>query len=77
MTTWRIGFDETGSFDHLDQNDGSFVCAVVTKSKNSELLDNFVRVCKKWYRGVDCTKREAVLEKFHGCMQGRQRNGVL
>ena len=77
MTTWRIGFDETGSFDHLDQNDGSFVCAVVTKSKNSELLDNFVRVCKKWYSGVDCTKREAVLEKFHGCMQGRQRNGVL
>ena len=77
MAIWRIGFDETGSFDHLDQNDGSFVCAVVTKNRNSELLENFIRVCKKWYGGVDCAKREAVLEKFHGCTQGCRRNDVL
>ena len=77
MAIWRIGFDETGSFNHLDPDDESFVCAVVTKKKNTELLENFVRVCKKWYKGVDYNKKEAVLEKFHGCMQGRDRNSIL
>ena len=47
MAVWRIGFDESGSFNHLNENDNSYVCAVVTRKKNTELNKIFANVYQK------------------------------
>ena len=66
MATWRIGFDESGSFNHLNENDNSYVCAVVTQKKNAELNKIFANVYQKQRLGnsKNITKTDFVLAKL-------------
>lgn len=79
MNNWYIGIDETGSFNHLDPNDGSNVSAVVTKKSPEELFKIFHAIAREKYRfnkklqmngnQVKPESKELVLGKFHGCEQ--------
>lgn len=79
MAVWRIGFDESGSFNHLNENDNSYVCAVVTRKKNTELNKIFANVYQKQRLGSikNIAKSDFVLAKFHGSEQGARRKTIL
>lgn len=79
MATWYIGIDESGSFNHLDAADKSFVCAVVTQKSHEEILNVFKNVCRKFKlcRVTDDTPEHEIIKKFHGCKQGENRARIL
>ena len=79
MATWYIGIDESGSFNHLDATDKSFVCAVVTQMSHGGILNVFKDVCRefKLCRVAENTTENEIIEQFHGCKQGENRERIL
>lgn len=79
MATWYIGIDESGSFNHLDATDKSFVCAVVTRMSHGGILNVFKDVCRefKLCRVAENTTENEIIEQFHGCKQGENRERIL
>ena len=79
MATWYIGIDETGSFDHLNAADKSFVCVVVTQMKHGDIMKVFKEICRelKLCRVTDATPEHDIIELFHACKQGENRKRIL
>ena len=79
MATWYIGIDETGSFNHLDLADKSFVCAVVTQMSHGKILDVFKNICSEFRlcRIEGSIPESEIMKKFHGCKQGDNRERIL
>ena len=75
MATWYIGIDESGSFNHLDATDKSFVCAVVTRMSHGGILNVFKDVCRE-FKLCRVAENE-IIEQFHGCKQGENRERIL
>ncbi|SHM73294.1 hypothetical protein [Fibrobacter sp. UWB7] len=76
MATWYIGIDESGSFDHLNSDDKSFVCAVVTQMSHGDIMKVFKDICRglKLCRVTDATPEHKIIKLFHGCKQGQGEN---
>ena len=79
MATWYIGIDESGSFNHLNAADKSFVCAVVTQMKHGDILKVFKRICRelKLCSVADDTSEHRIIELFHASRQGGNRDRIL
>lgn len=79
MATWYIGIDESGSFNHLDVADKSFVCAVVTQMSHGDIMKVFKEICHdfKLCQVKDTTPEHEIIKLFHGCKQGENRERIL
>lgn len=79
MAIWYIGIDESGSFNHLDAADKSFVCAVVTRMSHGRIVDVFREICRefKLCHIAENTPENEIIRLFHGCKQGQNRERIL
>lgn len=87
MSVWYIGIDETGSFNHLDLDDNSNVCAAITRKSPKELFSIFHNVAKDFYKvrptltkswkKMSPSDKNVILGKFHGCEQGNSKFEAL
>ena len=79
MATWYIGIDESGSLNHLDVADKSFVCAVVTQMSHGDIMKVFKEICHdfKLCQVKDTTPEHEIIKLFHGCKQGENRERIL
>ena len=79
MATWYIGIDESGSFNHLNAADASFVCAAVTQMSHGDIMKVFKEICRefKLCRVADDTPEHEIIKLFHACKQGKNRERIL
>lgn len=65
MAQWNIGIDEHGNFNSIEPENDSFVCAVVTKVKDSE-IERSLQETYRFLNGKLSSTRENLLSFFHG-----------
>ena len=65
MARWYIGIDEHGDFNPMDPESDSFVCAVVTTVKESE-VERSLQETYRFLNGSICQERTDLLKFFHG-----------